>query len=338
MNSSKIVATIGNFYDESNCSFLNKLQAAGISYLRFNLSKLNSAEDLKKRIDYIHYIINKLEPSTKIMLDIPYPCRKPRLYLNSATEVYVHKNQKIIISSNKLLFQKDTVVLNIDVAMIGTKIKPNQTIIYSDGECLFYVEKIINYETIVAIVSNDTLIYDRKSLSFDFIIHEDNWLNDYKELISSISPYSIALSFVTDNKDLIRANSYFPKSKVISKIETLKGVENVSSIAKVSDVMLGRGDLCLNADRYNLYFYQKEVAEAAKVNRKEFYLATGILSSLERGPLPSQADIIDLTNILFLRPEYIVCNFNVLLHNYIDVVETYNNICDSIERNLNYKT
>lgn len=201
-----------------------------------------------------------------------------------------------------------------------------RNIVYSDGECTFDIVRYVE-ENIIEVKANEShTIYDRKSLSIGHIEKRERLPQDILELISNVKFDSIALSFVTNSKEVKYFKSLFPQVNIISKIECPQGIAEVEKISKISDVMLGRGDLCLTSDCFNLYCYQKKIAKICKKNRCKFYVATGILSSLCKQSIPSQADIIDVSNLLLLSPDFIVLNFPLIYSKHNLALKTIENI------------
>ena len=99
--------------------------------------------------------------------------------------------------------------------------------------------------------------------------------------------------------------------------------------------MLGRGDLFLNANVCDLFFYQLNVKDVVHKYRRSFYLATGLLASLEEKRIPSQADIIDLTNALLLNTDYLIFNYGVMKESSEAVTRLCEDIYHSIIEHCN---
>jgi pyruvate kinase len=86
---------------------------------------------------------------------------------------------------------------------------------------------------------------------------------------------------------------------IISKIETLAGLENLSNICRNSDfVMAARGDLALSLPWVELPSAVNAIASSAKENSVPWILATQAMEGLERFSIPTRAEICDLANWL----------------------------------------
>lgn len=323
----KMIATLGYRFDKNDRFLLRELLECGIDYFRINLSKINDIETLKYKIDLIKFIRYEAKRNVKIMLDLPYPGKKPRFFITDSDKIYLAKNEKIIITSDQLY--KGLVSYKIvytDVSNIGKLLKTGDLVIYGDGECSFYIDCILDESTVLACANCDALIFSTKSISFGYINYIDKPSSEYIRLLQSINAYSVALSFVQNTDELDFYINSFPQSKIISKIENLIGIKNVDSISAKTDIMLGRGDICLNADIYSLYLYQKQVSESAKKNNISLYFATGFLSSLCVNNFPSQSDIIDISNALLLEPDYLILNYGLVSTNCRKAVQVIKEI------------
>lgn len=102
----------------------------------------------------------------------------------------------------------------------------------------------------------------------------------------------------------------FPEQKIISKIETPYGVENLASILGESDgVMLCRGDLSLFYAEEEMYRLGERMARACRAEAgKIFIVATDFFSHFVQDERAMEADLPVLEKYLALRPEYVLIN------------------------------
>lgn len=91
---------------------------------------------------------------------------------------------------------------------------------------------------------------------------------------------------------------FFPrKIKIISKIETRKGIENINSLIDVSDgIMVARGDLGKNISFEKVPLVQKLLIR--KCNKKNIMAitATEMLCSLTNSKTPLRSEVSDIAN------------------------------------------
>ena len=82
---------------------------------------------------------------------------------------------------------------------------------------------------------------------------------------------------------------------IVSKIETREALENFDSILKVSDgIMVARGDLGVNMDRYGVPFWQKKIIARSNEEGKSVITATQMLESMLRSRESTRAEVADV--------------------------------------------
>ncbi|WP_431087633.1 pyruvate kinase [Paenibacillus sp. 8b26] len=315
----EIIATIGiPFNEEAVNEKVTYSLKYGIRSFRFNLAKCSSEEEL----EYFEKIIrnltqNKSMQHCKIMLDLPFPGRKTRIsFVDNHFTYDFESGETVTITGEKNKFRDfNTKVIFVDNENICRSVSTGQKLIYSDGDCVLSVLEVDDeQDCVIAKVSNTIKMYTKKSLSYNYVAKELNG-QQYIDLVNRVKPSSVAFSFVTDLSDLLTCrNGILDKDiEIISKIETADSIKNADEIASSSNLMLGRGDLLLNSEICRLYEYQSEISKTAKRRSKKLYIATGILTSLRRQPIPTPAEMIDLYNIISCRPDAIILNAEIFI-------------------------
>lgn len=115
----------------------------------------------------------------------------------------------------------------------------------------------------------------------------------------------VTLSFVKDAKDIVALQKLMrklaPRAKVlpktVAKVERPEAVANIERIVAVADaVMIGRGDLALEANPAKLAVMQKDIVAACLAVGKPVIVATQMLESMMTNPRPTRAEISDVAN------------------------------------------
>lgn len=127
---------------------------------------------------------------------------------------------------------------------------------------------------------------------------------DKKDILFGISQKMdfLAISFVQSARDVKDVRDFLVKNggqsvKIISKIESAKGVKNMEEIIKASDgVMVARGDLGVEVDFYKLPHIQKQMLRLAKAHKKFAITATQMLESMIKNSRPTRAEVTDIAN------------------------------------------
>ena len=110
----------------------------------------------------------------------------------------------------------------------------------------------------------------------------------------------IYASFISSQKDVMLVRSKIANDiKIISKIETARGVANAAEIIESSDaILIDRGDLSREISISAVPIAVESVIKIAKSLDKPVYIATNILDSMMRSKLPSRAEISDIYTLL----------------------------------------
>ncbi|NPA38283.1 MAG: pyruvate kinase [Candidatus Nanohaloarchaeota archaeon] len=116
----------------------------------------------------------------------------------------------------------------------------------------------------------------------------------------------IAQSFVKHGEDVRMLKEYLDKYEalIIAKIEHQRAIKNLPRILKESEgVMVARGDLGVETDIAYLPIYQKQIIEKARNEGKIVVVATHLLRSMVKDPLPSRAEITDIYYAVSNKPD-----------------------------------
>ena len=111
----------------------------------------------------------------------------------------------------------------------------------------------------------------------------------------------LALSFVSTKEDVLEArkiiNEQKSNMKIVSKIESKTGIDNLDEILSVSDgVMVARGDLGEEVPISLLPVYQKLIIRKAREHGKFCIVATEMLESMKKNTRPTRAEVTDVAN------------------------------------------
>lgn len=110
-----------------------------------------------------------------------------------------------------------------------------------------------------------------------------------------------ALSFVREADDLVLLREFLTrngsKADIIAKIEDQMGVTNIMDIIRASDgVMVARGDLGIEVPFEELAVFQRKAVASCLSAGKPVIVATHMLESMIDNPMPTRAEITDISN------------------------------------------
>jgi len=105
-----------------------------------------------------------------------------------------------------------------------------------------------------------------------------------------------ALSFAGSPEDVSMFRELTgPNAKIISKIESHKGLLNLDGIIKESDeILIDRGDLSREVSLEKIPFLQRRIIASAAALGKPVYVATNLLESMLHSIEPTRAEINDV--------------------------------------------
>ncbi|VVB79869.1 Pyruvate kinase [uncultured archaeon] len=106
----------------------------------------------------------------------------------------------------------------------------------------------------------------------------------------------LALSF-TESARQIKEIRKLIDVKIIAKIETQKGVDNIKEIIREADgVMVARGDLGRHVPIEELPIFQKRIIRECNRQNKFVITATEMLLSMTKSKVPERAEVSDIAN------------------------------------------
>ncbi|MEM8946976.1 MAG: pyruvate kinase [Planctomycetota bacterium] len=151
----------------------------------------------------------------------------------------------------------------------------------------------------------------------------------------------VALSFVRQADDVVTLRKLLEElhstAKIVSKIEEQAGVRNMHEIIRVSDgIMVARGDLGIEIEYHRLPLVQTELVCACQAEGKPVIIATHLLESMINSPIPTRAEISDVSNAVREQADAVMLSGETTTGSYpLESVEVFKNIIRSIEPTVN---
>ena len=147
----------------------------------------------------------------------------------------------------------------------------------------------------------------------------------------------VALSFVRKSEDIVALRAFLDglgsKARIIAKIEDQGGLRNLEAIVKAADaVMVARGDLGIEIDYHTLPLVQTRIVETCLAEGKPVIIATHLLESMISAPMPTRAEISDVSNAVRERADAVMLSGETTTGLYpLECVEVMKNIVRTIE-------
>lgn len=147
----------------------------------------------------------------------------------------------------------------------------------------------------------------------------------------------VALSFVRQAQDVATLRQLLDElgspARIIAKIEEQAGVRNMEEIIRAADaVMVARGDLGIEIEYDQLPLVQTELVAACQADGKPVIIATHLLESMINSPMPTRAEISDVSNAVREQADAVMLSGETTTGAYpLECVDVFKNIIRSIE-------
>lgn len=270
----------------------------GPSYLNDNILRDNHQERFIYRINGSHGSIRNIEKSIN---EIRKQVKNADILIDLPGNKIRTTNIKIPIkfTEGKSFMLKQNQINLPDFY----KYVKNGDIVHANDNIYTFRIKRVNKDEIGLISLSNGKLENNKGLhvrginkSLSFLLAKDLEIID---IANKNNIKFIGLSFVRNVQDIKDAKKLIKKSIIISKIETAEAVKNLSSILdSVEYLLIDRGDLSTDIGLIKVPYYQRHIIEKALSRNKKVFLATQFLKTMEKMPIPTIAEVMDLTHIL----------------------------------------
>ena len=327
----KIIATIGPVSEQKKV--LEKLIELGVDGARLNFSH-GSHQEQGNRIKLIRSIEKKLDRHVAIIADIQGP--KIRIGNLPDAGIELKSGQEITIDTGTREFYEDRIPLPSLLFRDGTKV--DHLVFLDDGTLQI---KIISKRAGIfkAIVLKGGILFPKKGVNVPSLEITSSILSpkdkaDIEFSVKAGVDY-VALSFLRNAADLKEAKKFLgkAKTKIIAKIERPEALKNIEEIIDEADVvMIARGDLGIETPLWELPVRQKEIIDSARRKMKPVIVATQMLDSMIRNPIPTRAEVSDVANAVFDSTDVVMLSGETASGKYpVEAVEMMRRILESTD-------
>jgi pyruvate kinase len=152
----------------------------------------------------------------------------------------------------------------------------------------------------------------------------------------------IAASFVRDAATIERIRGLIAdagaRTKIIAKIESGEGIENLEEIIDAADgVMVARGDLGVEIPYTEVPAVQKYLIRKCRLIGKRVITATEMLESMIHNPRPTRAEISDVANAVYDGSSAIMLSGETAAGLYpVAAVKTMDEVARATESQIDY--
>lgn len=347
---SKIVATMGPSSDDPK--IIEELLKAGVNVFRFNM-KHNVSDWHLDRIDLVQKVADKLGIRIGIMIDLQGS--EIRTKTSDDKEIELGSGEELLFVSREEDFTRNLEI----TSLVDSKDIKNKYVIVlqklvleslekgdkfsiEDGFHNFEVMERVHDHVIRAKILDSGVIGTGKSLnilgkSLDLppLIEADLAKLD---AAAKAKIDFVALSFVNSKNDIKILREEIKNremdAQIVAKVESQSGLDNIDEIIEYSDALLiARGDLGVETPLEKLPYFQKMIIDKCREASKPVIVATQMLQSMVKNPLPTRAEAADVagavydgTDAVMLSAESAVGKYPVKAVDFMSKISSFNEL------------
>lgn len=338
MKKTKIICSIGPA--SNNVDVMMAMAENGMNCVRINLSHATEESALSV-IDTVREVRRLTHMPIAVMYDTKGPEFRTLEFTNGG--VSLRSGELIKMTKKTAIGNNFEFSVNhpeaIDKIQIGDKVLIDNALLE-----LEVVNK--NNDEVLLKALNDGDIKNHKTINVPGVDLNLPFVSDtdYKDIVfaSTHSCDYLALSFVNSKEDVFKVRDIINASggdaKIISKIESQKGIDNIDEIIEASDgIMVARGDLGVEVPLERLPMLQKEIIQKCRENGKFAIVATEMLASMYTSSRPTRAEVSDIANAVLDGTDCVMLSGETTIGRFpVDAVRYMSKICEEAESNIDY--
>ena len=337
MKKTKIICSIG----PSSCDVevMSKMVLSGMNVARINFSHAT----IEEREDVVS-TVKEVRKITNVPVAILYDTKGPEFRNGELEngEITLVKDEYIRIVKENVLGNEKRFSVNHASAIDSINI--GDTILLENG--LMKIKVVTKEEDgITCLIVNGGVLGNKKSLSvpgvkldIPFVSNED--LEDIKYACHHDADF-LALSFVSSKEDVLEVKKILKENnreglKIISKIESATGIENLDEIIEASDgIMVARGDLGVEIPMEELPHTQKLIANRCRKFGKICIVATEMLESMKKNIRPTRAEVSDIVYAVMSGADAVMLSGETTTGKYpVETVSAMASVCENAETHI----
>ncbi|KKX30439.1 pyruvate kinase [Rhizobium sp. LC145] len=334
----KILATLGPASSEEE--MIQKLHEAGADLFRINMSHA-SHDVMRSLIKRIRAVEARSGRPIGILADLQGP--KLRVGKFAATKVALAPGQTFTLDNRDEPGDETRVFL--PHPEILEAVKPGHRLLIDDGKLTLKAEKTDGKSIVCTVIAGNG-ISDRKGVSLPDTLLPVGALTDKDRVdldavLATDEVDWVALSFVQRPDDLAEVRKIARgRVGIMSKIEKPQALERIDEIIELSDaVMVARGDLGVEMPIEAVPGIQKQLTRLCRRAGKPVVVATQMLESMITAPVPTRAEVSDVSIAVFEGADAIMLSAESASGQYpVEAVSMMTAIASQVEQDPLYPT
>ena len=339
MKKTKIICSIGPA--SCNPDVMEKMVYEGMNVARINFSHA-TLEEKQGVVNAVKEVRKRTGENIAILYDTKGPEFRNGMLENGEINLVEGKNIRIV--KEDVLGNEERFSVNHPQALDCLKV--GDVVLLENG--LMKIEIIsVEEDGVTGKIIAGGVLGNKKSLNVPGVTLDIPFISDVdrEDMIYACLHDGdfIALSFVNCKEDVLEAREIFKQYgredlKVIAKIESTAGFDNLDEILEVSDgVMVARGDLGVEVPLQRLPIYQKSIIKRCREYGKICIVATEMLESMKKNVRPTRAEVSDIANAVLDGTDAVMLSGETTTGNHpIEVVRYMAEICENAEQYYDY--
>lgn len=339
MKKTKIICSIGPA--SCNPDTMEKMVENGMNVARINFSHA-TLEEKQNVVATVKEVRKRTGKTVAILYDTKGPEFRNGNLEND--EIILEPGKTIRVVKENILGNSERFSVNHPQAIDSLNV--GNIILLENG--LMSIEVISKEQDgVTCKIINGGVLGNKKSLSVPGVHLDVPFISDYdkEDIIYACQNDGdfIALSFVSTKEDVLQAREIMKQCnrediKVISKIESTTGIDNLSEIVSVSDgIMVARGDLGVEAPMEDLPILQRKIIKECRKQSKFCIVATEMLESMKKSPRPTRAEVSDVANAVLNGADAVMLSGETTTGKYpSETVGYMARICENTEKHMEY--
>lgn len=334
MKKTKIICSLGPA--SYNKEVFEKMVLAGCNVARINFSHASN-EEKSKIIKTVEEVRNKTQKTIGILYDTKGPEFRNGLVQDGGIKLEAGKTIKIV--KEDVIGNEERFTVNHKSAIDSLNI--GNIILLENGLMkIEVIEKEPDYVNCKIITGG--ILESKKSLSVPGVKLNIPFISkqDKEDIIYACRNKGnfLACSFVSNQEEILEVKKILKNEnredmKIIAKIESQTGIDNLENIIKVSDgIMVARGDLGVEIPMEDLPVWQRKIATLCRKKGKICIVATEMLESMKKNIRPTRAEVTDIANAVYNGADAVMLSGETTtgLHP-VEAVSYMAKICEHIE-------
>ena len=337
MRRAKIVATLGPASHEEK--MIEELAKAGADVFRINMS--HASHDLMRQtVERIRSVEARIKRPLGVLVDLQGP--KLRVWKFKEGSVNLVAGQKFTLdsqqddngNSERVYLPHPEIIESVSVG---------DRLLLDDGKLQLKATRVGGGAIETEVIYGGKLS-DKKGVSLPDTLLPSGALTykDHAYLLAGLGAEAdwIALSFVQRPEDIIDVRKIVQgRAGVMAKIEKPQAIERLEEIVKLSDaIMVARGDLGVELPLETVPGLQKRMIRMCRRYGKPVVVATQMLESMITAPVPTRAEVSDVSIAVFEGADAIMLSAESASGQYpIEAVSTMNRVAAAVETDANYR-